>query len=65
MLADHLGLRFVHHNAAEDAAVCAQAAIEMARAIGAAAVHAIPALIGMKPGRLMPSGYEPCTCRKA
>lgn len=65
ILAEHLGLRFVHHNAAEDAAVCAQAAIEMARQVGAAAVHAIPAFIGMKPGRLMAGGYEPCTCRKA
>ncbi|APO75375.1 exonuclease RNase T/DNA polymerase III protein [Rhizobium etli 8C-3] len=65
VIAEHLGLRFSHHNAAEDAAVCAHAAIEMARAVKAAAVHAIPAAIGMRPGRLMANGYEPCTCRKA
>ncbi len=64
ILAEHLGLRFVHHNAAEDAAVCAQAAIAMARHVRAAAVHAIPEFIGMKPGRLTSRGYEPCTCRK-
>lgn len=65
VIAEHLGLRFSHHNAAEDAAVCAHAAIEMARAVKAAAVHAIPAAIGMTPGRLTANGYEPCTCRKA
>ncbi|TCU25532.1 DNA polymerase-3 subunit epsilon [Rhizobium azibense] len=65
VIAEHLGLRFSHHNAAEDAAVCAHAAIEMARAVKAAAVHAIPAAIGMRPGRLTANGYEPCTCRKA
>lgn len=64
MIADHLGLRFKHHNAAEDAVVCAAAAIEMARVVKANAVHAIPGLIGMKPGRLTARGYEPCTCRK-
>jgi DNA polymerase-3 subunit epsilon len=37
----------------------------MAKAVKAAAVHAIPSLIGMKPGRLTARGYEPCTCRKA
>lgn len=64
IIAEHLGLRFVHHNAAEDAVVCAQAAIEMAKAVKAAAVHAIPAAIGMKPGRLLATGYEPCTCKR-
>lgn len=65
LIAEHLGLRFVHHNAAEDAAVCAAAAIEMARVVKASTVASIPAVIGMKPGRLMPRGYEPCTCRRA
>jgi DNA polymerase-3 subunit epsilon len=64
LIAEHLGLRFVHHNAAEDAVVCAAAAIEMAKAVKANAVHAIPALIGMRPGRLTARAYEPCTCRK-
>lgn len=64
LIAEHLGLRFKHHNAAEDAVVCAAAAIEMAKVVKANAVHAIPALIGMKPGRLTAQAYEPCTCRK-
>ncbi|TCL75004.1 3'-5' exonuclease [Rhizobium sp. BK251] len=65
LIAEHLGLRFVHHNAAEDAAVCAAAAIEMARVVKASTVASIPAVIGMKPGRLTSRGYEPCTCRRA
>ncbi|WP_454849889.1 3'-5' exonuclease [Rhizobium binxianense] len=65
LIAEHLGLRFMHHNAAEDAAVCAAATIEMAKAVKAATISAIPDLIGMRAGRLTAYGYEPCTCRKA
>jgi DNA polymerase-3 subunit epsilon len=64
VIADHLALRFKHHNAAEDAAICAAAAIEMAKAVKAADVASIPARIGMRVGRLTERGYEPCTCRK-
>ena len=55
---------FAHHNAAEDAAVCAEAAISIARSLRVASVHDIPAAIGMKAGRLFAGGYEACTCRK-
>ncbi|MDI7863802.1 3'-5' exonuclease [Rhizobiaceae bacterium n13] len=64
VLADHLQLRFSHHNAAEDAVMCARASIEMARHLDVAHVGGIAAKIGMKIGRLKPDGYEPCTCRK-
>ena len=64
IIAEHLTLRFKHHNAAEDAAVCAAAAIEMAKAVKAADVASIPARIGMTIGRLTARGYEPCTCRR-
>lgn len=64
IIAGHLGLRFVHHNAAEDAAVCARASIEMARSLGVTDIRDIPARIGMKPGRLFSGGYEACTIRK-
>lgn len=64
VLASHLGLTFAHHNAAEDAAICAEATISIARSLGAQALHEVPAMIGMKPGRLFAGGYEPCTCRK-
>ena len=63
VIADHLGLRFVHHNAAEDAAVCAAAALDIARTLKVASVAAIPGKIGMKPGRFVGHSYEPCTCR--
>jgi DNA polymerase-3 subunit epsilon len=64
IIAGHLGLRFVHHNAAEDAVVCAAAAIEMAKAVKVSHIHDIPARIGMTAGRLHARGYEPCTMRR-
>ncbi|WP_449415314.1 3'-5' exonuclease [Ochrobactrum teleogrylli] len=64
VLASYLGLTFAHHNAAEDAAICAEATISIARSLGAQALHEVPGMIGMKPGRLFAGGYEPCTCRK-
>ena len=63
VVAGHLGLRFVHHNAAEDAAVCAAAALAVAQTLGVGDIRAIPAKIGMRPGRLTARAYEPCTCR--
>jgi DNA polymerase III subunit epsilon len=65
MLAQHLGLSFAHHNAAEDAAVCAEAAIAIGRSLGASHVAEIPALIGMTAGRLYEGGYQACTMRRA
>ncbi|MCY1309838.1 hypothetical protein D9M70_599710 [compost metagenome] len=64
ILAGHLGLTFAHHNAAEDAAICAEAAIAMARSLGVAQIRDIPVMIGMRTGRLFANGYDPCTCRK-
>jgi DNA polymerase-3 subunit epsilon len=64
VLASHLGLTFKHHNAAEDAAICAETTISIARSLGAQVLSEVPAMIGMKPGRLFAGGYEPCTCRK-
>ncbi|MFB9951802.1 3'-5' exonuclease [Rhizobium puerariae] len=63
VLADHLGLRFAHHNAAEDAAICAEAAIAIARSLRASHVRDVPAMIGMQAGRLFSGGYTPCTLR--
>lgn len=64
ILADYLGLSFHHHNAAEDAAVCAQATIAMAHSVGAATLADMPRIIGMRAGRLFANGYEACTSRK-
>lgn len=63
VIADHLRLRFMHHNAAEDAVMCAKASIEMARQLGVPHVSEIAEKIGMTIGRLRSRGYEPCTCR--
>jgi DNA polymerase-3 subunit epsilon len=63
VLAQHLGLTFAHHNAAEDAAICAEASLAIARSLGAAHVRDIPVAIGMKVGRLFSGGYAPCTLR--
>ena len=64
ILADHLGMRFVHHNAAEDAVVCAQASIVMADQKGAARILDLAAMIGLTPGRLHAAGYQACSVRK-
>jgi DNA polymerase-3 subunit epsilon len=64
ILASHLGLTFAHHNAAEDAAICAEAAIAIAGSLGLSHVHDIPVMIGMRAGRLFTGGYDACTCRK-
>ncbi|CAH0341269.1 3'-5' exonuclease [Rhizobium sp. CECT 9324] len=65
ILAAHLGMRFVHHNAAEDAVVCAQASIAMATQKGAAQIIDLAAMIGLTPGRLHATGYQACSVRKA
>ncbi len=65
VLASHLGLTFAHHNAAEDAAVCAEAALSMARSLRVSSVREVPAMIGMRAGRLFAGGYEACTCRRS
>ncbi|MBW6422708.1 3'-5' exonuclease [Rhizobium sp. XQZ8] len=64
VLAAHLGLSFMHHNAAEDAAVCAQASIAIAHSLNVAHVRDIPMAIGMQAGRLYSGGYAACTLRK-
>ncbi len=64
MLARHLGLNFMHHNAAEDAAVCAEASIAIAQALRVAHVRDIPLAIGMRAGRLFAGGYDACTLRR-
>ncbi len=64
ILAGHLGLTFTHHNAAEDAAICAEATIAIARSLNLSRIEDVPGRIGMKAGRLFANGYDACTCRK-
>jgi len=51
-LADHLGLSFEHHNAAEDARVCALATLAMAEEAGVSGIGALAERAGVNPGRL-------------
>jgi DNA polymerase III subunit epsilon len=61
-LGRHLCISFNHHNAAEDAKVCAEVALAVAADLGAAHVCEIPARIDMIPGRMHAGGYHPCSC---
>ncbi len=63
-LAAHLGLTFMHHNAADDARVCALASIAMMREAGAAHMAELPARIGISAGRLYRGGYDACSVRR-
>lgn len=63
VVADFLKLRFRHHNAGDDAALCAAAALGVARTLGVRDLSDIAARIKMVPGRLHARGYEPCSCR--
>jgi DNA polymerase-3 subunit epsilon len=61
VLAAHLGLTFLHHNAAEDARICAQACLAMAAEAGVDDVFDLAVKLGLNVGRLNRRGYEPCS----
>jgi DNA polymerase III subunit epsilon len=63
VLAAHLDLSFHHHNAAEDASVCAQAVVAMMDRRGAETVGELAAMTGLSIGRLFPGGYQACSVR--
>lgn len=60
VLADHLGLALDHHRAGSDAAACGRIALAAAGVLGAARVADIPAVTGIRPGRLAPGAHTPC-----
>jgi len=59
-LAQHLGLTFQHHNAAEDAKACAILALEACRVRGVADLWEMNEPFVFSGGRLYPGGYTPC-----
>ncbi len=61
-IANLLGIRFRHHNAAEDASVCGQVALAAVRELSLTSIEEIPNRIEMTPGRLYAGGYDPCSC---
>ena len=61
-LGRHLCIKFNHHNAAEDAAVCGKVALAITADLGATGIEAVPPLIDMVPGKMYANGYQPCSC---
>ncbi|MBU2327503.1 MAG: 3'-5' exonuclease [Alphaproteobacteria bacterium] len=61
VLAAHLGLTFAHHNAAEDARICAEACLAMATEAEAEDLFELALKLGLNPGRLSRRSYDPCS----
>ena len=59
-MAQHLGITFQHHNAAEDARACASVALEACRVQGVASLYDLEQPFVFAAGRLYPGGYTPC-----
>ena len=58
---DYLGIKFKHHDAAEDAYACASLAVEALKATGATCFQSLAALNNMTLGRLNSDSYLPCS----
>jgi DNA polymerase-3 subunit epsilon len=61
VLAAHLGFAFQHHNAAEDARICAEACLAMASEAGATGLIDLATRLALNPGRLHRHGYDACS----
>ena len=61
-LAKNLGIKFKHHNAAEDASACGQVALAAVGELALKSIEEIPGRIEMTLGRMYAGGYEPCSC---
>jgi len=59
-MAQHIGLSFQHHNAAEDAKACAALALEACRVRGVTDLWELDEPFVFSAGRLYPGGYTPC-----
>lgn len=57
VVAGHLGIDFVHHDALEDASACARIALAAMDIHGAAGLIPLAEGLGIRPGRLFPGGY--------
>ena len=60
LMADMFGIQFEHHDAEEDAAVCAKIAMECCLATGAADLYTLAENHAITTGKLYPGGYSPC-----
>lgn len=61
VLAAHMGLSFQHHNAAEDARICAQACLAMIGEAGASGLIDLASRLALNPGRVHSGGYDACS----
>lgn len=60
-LGDHLGIAFKHHDAGEDAYVCAEIALEAMRLREAATLHDLAKVTQVGIGRMSSAGYSACS----
>lgn len=60
-LGDHLGIAFKHHDAGEDAYVCAQVALEAMRLRSASNLHDLAKITQVGIGRMSSAGYSACS----
>ncbi|RZJ46231.1 MAG: hypothetical protein EON87_05395 [Brevundimonas sp.] len=58
---DHLGIKFKHHDAAQDAYACAELTLAAAKAKNAKRILDLPGLTGVTLGKLYADSYSPCS----
>lgn len=59
VVADHLSIEFVHHDAIEDASACARIAIRACEEAGAGSMDELARMLEFPNGCLFPGGYRP------
>lgn len=58
---DHLGIKFKHHDAAQDAYACAELTLAAAKVKNAKRIIDLPGLTGLTLGKLYSDSYSPCS----
>lgn len=59
IVAGHLGIDFKHHDAEEDAAACAQVALQACSNVGVSSLEELAEKTEITKGQLYPGGYKP------
>lgn len=59
-IASVFGIRFRHHDAAEDAQACALVALQACRDLSVSSLHDLQGVVGLRVGKLSSSGHCPC-----
>jgi DNA polymerase-3 subunit epsilon len=59
-VAQHLSIRFNHHDALEDARACAMIAVKACEIMGVSSLHELKDACGLRIGSLYEGGYRPC-----